>query len=995
MSGSNINNSRNILPEALKKHSKKNFDYFLQIINGTELAMLADADDKTNLQRWIRVMVCSDYVTRQLTLNKENIFEQWLAGDYARAMKKNELDEKLSRELQEVKTEAQLLQCLRVFRHQQLVRICYRDINGLAKLNEVIFELSELADTSIKYALQWLEEAQQKEFGLALDEQGKAMPLIVIAMGKLGAYELNFSSDIDLIFTFSEHGQTVNGPRSISHNEYFIKLAQRLIKTLDQQTADGFVFRVDMRLRPFGQSGPLVVTYRALEDYYEKHGREWERYALIKARMVTGSHQDKELINSLLMPFVYRRYIDFGVFESLREMKSMIAREVKQKKKEHNVKLGAGGIREIEFMAQVFQLVRGGQDPHLQQRPVQKILAYLGEQLILPQAMVRELLDSYDFLRRTEHRIQQINDQQSHDIPGTDHPRAQIAYAMGYDDWDVFARELKSVRTRVQQHFEQLLQPTDVPIDVPTYVQIKKRDDETLSGSEPVSREAIKEKLQGVWQASVSDEQAVKILSQCGYQDTVDIISLLSSFKNSYHYQKMSEEGSKRLDKLMPQLLELVALQENSGTSLRRVLDVLESVCRRSVYLSLLIENPRGLSQLVKLCSASSWITRTLAQYPALFDELLDTRILYAPLTKEILIKELDEKIKHISMDDLEQRMELLHHFKNSQVFRVAAADIAGLISVERVSDYLTWIAEVIIDSVLQTAWSDMTARYGQPQSRSKIAISDSGFGLIGFGKMGGIELSYSSDLDLVFIFSESLAGGKTDGGQNQTAQSIDNLQFYSKLTLRIVHILQTRTHSGLLYEADVRLRPNGHSGLITSSLKAFKEYQLHNAWIWEHQALVRARFLAGDKQLAADFAAVRREVLLQSRKTDILKKEVCAMRLKMRRALAKKRKGYFDIKQDSGGIADIEFIVQFMVLDHAGKHPELLTWTDNERILVLLLKMALLPASIAKDLGEYYRLFRERLHQLSLQEVVGLVPLKEFQKERKKIQSHWHEIME
>ncbi len=979
MSLINNNNAKNALPVILQEHQTNSLSCFLQLIDGTELAILAAAENKISLQRWLKVMVCSDYVSRQLTVHKNSIFEHWLMGDYDRAMKKNEIAEKLAVDMEEVRTEAQLLQVLRLFRHRQMVRICYRDINGLAALNEVCFELSELASATIKLALQWLEKTQQKEFGLALDQQGKTMPLIVIAMGKLGAYELNFSSDIDLIFAFSDHGQTVSGPRSISHNEYFIKLGQRLIKTLDQQTADGFVFRVDMRLRPFGHSGPLVVSYHALEDYYEKHGREWERYALIKARVVTGCRRDKEVLSTLLNPFVFRRYIDYGVFESLREMKSMIAREVKQKKKEHNVKLGAGGIREIEFMAQVFQLVRGGQDHHLQQRPVQKILDYIGEQLILPQPLVEELLNSYDLLRRTEHRIQQINDQQSHDIPENDFPRAQIAYGMEYAQWEQFAEKLKSVRKQVHGYFEQLLQPADVQ----------------MKNTNEVIADDHKEELKGIWQTSVSDDQAVKILSQRGAQNVLSLISLLKRFKNSHHCRKMSNEGSQRLDKLMPQVLELVLLLDNCETSLKRILNVLENVCRRSVYLSLLIENPQALSQLVKLCSASPWITRLLTQYPVLFDELLDNRALYTPLNKDTLFQELRERINSIPPADLEQRMEILHHFKQSQVFRVAVADVAGLIPIERVSDYLTWIAEVIIVTVLQSAWLDLTARYGEPQSSSKVKALSYGFGLIGFGKMGGLELGYSSDLDLVFIFSESLNDGKTDGGQNQPGQMIDNLQFYSKLTLRIMHILQTRTHSGILYETDVRLRPNGHSGLITSSLKAFKEYQLYNAWTWEHQALVRARFIAGDKLLAADFETVRREVLLQSRETGILKKEICDMRIKMRHALAKKRKGYFDIKQDSGGIADIEFIVQFMVLNHACEHPELLDWTDNERILVLLSKRALLPAETAKDLGEFYRLFRERLHQLSLQEVAGLIPLEEFLEERKKIQSHWHEIME
>ena len=970
------------MPAQLESHAKTTLDSFLKTISNTGLNSLADDTSSERLEQWIKVLVCSDFVSRQFIHHKEAIAKQWLAGDYDRALQQNEMSDKLAECLQDVATEPQLLQQLRHFRNQQMVRITYRDINGLAALNETLSELTELANSSIIQALQWLDKRQQKDFGMPLDSHGKPMALIVLGMGKLGAYELNFSSDVDLIFTFAEHGETVNGPRSISHNEYFIKLGQSLIKTLDQNTADGFVFRVDMRLRPFGQSGPLVVTYDALEHYYSTHGREWERYALIKARVINGSDQDRNYLRSLLTPFVYRRYIDFGVFESLREMKSMIAREVKQKKKEHNVKLGAGGIREIEFLAQAFQLLRGGREPQLQERQVQKVLAYLGSQKLLPESVVSELLHSYDFLRRTEHRIQQIDDKQTHNLPDNDFPRARIAYGMGYADWDSFAAELQTIRNRVQDHFEQLF-------EAPQAGDAQNADDD----------------VQGIWQASLSDERAAAILTELGYQDGMTVVRLLASFRGSHRYRKMSREGSGRLDKLMPLVLKAAALTEDSETTFKRIMDVLESICRRSVYMALLVENPLGLSQLIKLCAASSWITRLLTRYPALFDELLDARVLYAPLDRQHLFAELQEKIAAVPLDDLEQRMELLRYFKQSHVLRVAASDVTGVLPVMKVSDYLTWIAEVILYFVLQTAWHDMVSRYGQPQ-RSKEEPSaeennknedpvGAGFGLLGFGKMGGIELGYSSDLDMVFIFSNAFSGGVTDGTPENNAKSVDNLQFYSRLSLRIMHILQTQTHSGILYEADMRLRPNGNSGLITNSLKAFREYELEKAWIWEHQALVRARFIGGDERLIADYEQVRKEVLSQGRDTEVLKKEVRDMRDKMRLALAKKKKGYFDLKQGFGGIADIEFIVQFMVLNHACNYPQLLTWTDNVRILEVLAQTALLSESVVQNLSECYRLFRARLHQLSLQEVSGIVPDDEFKDEREKIRRHWGEIME
>jgi glutamate-ammonia-ligase adenylyltransferase len=944
-------------PDGLQVQAKQLLEQFQQIEAKGKFSDLSN----DSLQQWIKVLLCSDYVLQQINRSTSELDELWVSGYFSSTYQSDDIANQLQARLEQVASEQELLRELRLFRNLQMVRITFRDINGLADLNEVLADLTELANACISQSLEWLDKLQQQEFGIPLDEQGKAMSLMVIGMGKLGAYELNFSSDVDLIFVFKAHGETVTGPRQITHNEYFIKLGQRLIKALDQKTPDGFVFRVDMRLRPFGDSGPLAVTFDALEAYYSTHGREWERYALIKARAITGSEEDRQYLRETLTPFVYRRYIDFGVFESLREMKSMIAREVKQKKKEHNVKLGAGGIREIEFLAQAFQLLRGGRDPHLQERQVQKVLAYLAEQQLIPDYVVSELLQAYTFLRTTEHRIQQINDQQTHNLPDNEYPRARIAYGMGYDNWEAFSRVLKQTRAKVQSHFEQLLQAPQA--------------EDSQNPQEDVN---------GIWQASVSDEQAVELLSEMGYEDGPSVIRLLDSFRASHRYKKMSSEGRSRLDRLMPLLLKAVAGVNNSETTLKRLLDVIESICQRSVYLSLLIENPLGLSQLVKLCAASSWISRQLARHPSLFDELLDPRVLYEPLEKQQLLDELGEKLSNIAADDLEQKMETLRHFKQSQSLRVAAADVTGVLPVMKVSDYLTWIAEATLYFVLETAWHDMTARYGHPMAQDG-TTGKKGFAIIGFGKLGGIELGYSSDLDMVFVYANDFTGQNTEG-----EKAVDNQQFYSKLSLRIMHILQTKTHSGLLYEADMRLRPNGHSGLITTHLNAFKTYELEKAWTWEHQALVRARLVAGDPALLDEFQIIRREVLAKKRDSIELKNEVREMRTKMRQSLAKKKKGFFDIKQGFGGLADVEFMVQFMVLEQASQFPELMTYTDNIRILDAIENAQLLPGNTVSDLRDTYRTYRDRLHQLSLQEVSGVVPEQEFREQREKIQEYW-----
>lgn len=975
----------NNMPVKLQSYEQSTLEAFLKTIAGTGLSQLKDK----HLQQWLKVLICSDFVQRQFIHHKDLIAHQWLAGDYFRAFAENEMADKLAEQMQAVQTASRLFQLLRHFRNQQMVRIAWRDINGLADVNEVMNDLSQLADCCIKQSLLWLDNEQQKEFGTPLNSEGNPIELIVIGMGKLGAHELNFSSDIDLIFTFSEHGVTVNGHRSISHNEYFIKLGQGLIRALDQNTADGFVFRVDMRLRPFGQSGPLVSTFDALENYYAAHGREWERYAMIKARAITGSDDVRAYLHSLLTPFVYRRYIDFSVFESLREMKSMIAREVKQKKKEHNIKLGAGGIREIEFLVQGFQLLRGGCDAQFQERKIKKVLSYIHTECLLPEYVVVDLLYSYDFLRRTEHRIQQIDDKQTHTLPDSDYLRARIAYGMNYSCWDSFALELKKIRTKVHDRFEQLLH-------APQMDDAENADDD----------------VQGIWQGSLSDERAAAILTEIGYQDGLTIVRLLNGIRDSHRYRKMSREAGKRLDRLMPLVLKLVALAENSEITFKRIMDVIESIFRRSVYMALLAENPLGLSQLVKLCAASSWITRLLSRYPALFDELLDARVLYAPLQRRQLFQELEEKMSLIAMDDLEQRMEALRYFKLSHSLRVAAADLTNIMPIMKVSDYLTWIAEVILHFVLQTAWHDMVSRYGLPQepsgdddpSKSTPYISEEtayGFGLVGFGKMGGIELGYSSDLDMVFFFADSFSGGSTTGDKVigaallKNRKSVDNLQFYSKLSLRIMHILQTQTHSGVLYEADMRLRPNGHSGLITNTLKAFRKYELEKAWTWEHQALVRARFVCGDEKLIEGFETIRREVLCQHRETESLKKQVREMRAKMCSTLVNKKKGYFDIKYGFGGIADIEFMVQFLVLNYANDYPELLNWTDNIRILDTLAQTHLISTRMETDLNQSYQQYREYLHHLSLQEAAGIVTEDKLLEERIKVQEYWREFME
>ncbi len=884
------------------------------------------------------------------------------SGDLARAYGAGELRSRLAVALDGAADEPALHAALRRFRRAQMVRIVWRDLTLAASLAETLEDLTELADACIDAALERLHHWAVAQYGTPRDAEGTPLRLVVIGMGKLGARELNLSSDIDLIYAYPAAGET-DGRRALANEEFFTRVAQRLTRALDAVTADGFVFRVDLRLRPFGDSGPLVVSFDAFEDYCQAQAREWERYAMIKARVVAGDRDAAGQLATTLRPFVYRRYLDFGAIESLRDMKRLISQELHRKGMDANVKLGPGGIREIEFIGQAFQLVRGGRDADLRIRPILPVLEQVGAKGLLPPFVVRELTEAYVFLRRVENRIQAWRDEQTHLLPADPVGRLRLARAMGFGDWESFAAVLERHRRRVQAHFDGVF-------------------------AAPHTEEGPQERpLAEVWRQPGSEEDTRLALAAAGFDDPAQAQARLDAFRDAPAVRVLGPRGRERMDQLMPLVLEAVAVSGQPALVLDRVLHVLEAIARRTAYLALLVENPLALSQLVRLTGGSLWVANELAAHPVLFDELLDPRRLYTPLRLAELREEVAAQLASVDPDDDEQQMERLRQFARSNRLRVAAADMAGAIPLMVVSDYLTWIAEAATAQVLEHAWRYLVARHGRP---TEVEGADKGFAVIAYGKLGGLELGYGSDLDLVFLHGNRSASAATDG-----ARSIANDLYYARLGQRMIHLYTARTASGVLYEVDVRLRPNGNAGLLVSSLDAFAAYQKNDAWTWEHQALLRARPIAGDARVAACFEAIRREVLGRPRDAAVLRVEVREMREKMRATLDRSGHGRFDVKQGSGGVADIEFMVQYLALRWAHEHPALLDWTDNIRQLETLARLGLIDARTAQQLTDAYRAFRGVIHRNALQEEPALAPDRLLGTERRLVQGLWRTLME
>lgn len=942
----------------------------------------AHLDDWT-AQRWAdfaRVCAASEYVLEQAVRDPAMFLALVASGELDRSFKPGELCAQIAAAAQGAETDDQLGRQLRRQRARQQVRIIWRDVTRQADLVQTCRDLSDMADTSIDQAYQWLYLRHCQQFGTPMGRRsGQPQQMVILGMGKLGAVELNLSSDIDLIFAYPEGGETEGVKRPLDNQEFFIRLGQRLIKALDPITVDGFVFRVDMRLRPYGSSGALVLSFNALEQYYQDQGRDWERYAMIKARVVAGDQVAGAQLLDMLRPFVYRRYLDFSAIEALRTMKQLIQQEVRRKGMSDNIKLGAGGIREVEFIAQAFQLIHGGRDLSLQQRPLLKVLATLEGQGYLPPAVVTELREGYEFLRYTEHAIQAIADRQTQMLPDGEQDRARIALMLGFTDWAAFHAQLMYWRGRVDWHFRQVIADPD--------------EEEGDEGEVVVGGEWLP-----LWEEEQDDEAACRQLQEAGFVDAPKALKQLAGLRGSPQLRAMQRLGRERLDAFIPRLLAQAVEHAHPDLVLERVLPLVEAVARRSAYLVLLTENPSALRRLLTLCAASPWIAEQITRFPLLLDELLNEGRLFSPPQAPELTAELRERLTRIPEDDLEQQMEALRHFKLAHSLRVAASEIAGSLPLMKVSDYLTWLAEAILEQVLALAWRQTVAKYGQPQ-RIDGSLCDPGFIIVGYGKVGGIELGHGSDLDLVFVHDGD-PQAETDG-----PKPIDGAQFFTRLGQRIIHLLTTQTNSGQLYEVDMRLRPSGAAGLLVSSLGAFERYQVNEAWTWEHQALVRARVLVGCREVGAAFETVRAKILGRERDLPKLQAEVSEMRAKMRDNLGTKATAAglaanafeatapFDIKQDAGGIVDIEFMVQYAALAWSHEHPALTRYTDNIRILEGLEQAGLIPAADANLLREVYKAYRSAAHRQALQKEAGVIGGDQFVAERREVLRIWAQL--
>ncbi len=958
-----VNYTLESLPDALRHRVTDQLQLLRAALHANDVRVLQSPRIEASLPQ---VFASSEFVTNACLGDAQLLVRLHNGGRLLDCIDATWLRHELDTALAMVSTDTDLLAALRCFRRQQMVRIAWRDIAGFAELNETLLDLSNLADVCVQCVYQRAYAQLSALYGVPRGvDSGEAQPMMVLGMGKLGGRELNYSSDIDLIFLYPEAGET-DGAASLANEEFFLRLGQRIIQWLANKTPDGFVFRVDMRLRPFGDSGPLAVSFDSFETYLQQNGRDWERYAFVKARPITALEHYPYLYNNVVRPFVYRRYLDFSVFESLRNMKNMIAREVERRELHEHVKLGPGGIREVEFIVQAFQLLRGGNDRNLQSRELQVVLPQLiGHKLLSAQA-VEELLSAYRFLRLVENRLQEWSDDNTHYLPEADEARLRLAISLNHASWDALLAELNLHRGQVSGWFAAIVFGS--------------------TAEEPAADSA----LDGFLDAGVSDVERHRAIVALGVADPVYITAQMLQVRDSGYYQRLDETGKQRLHVLVPKILRLIGQQQDQAAVFTRVLRIVEMIGGRTVYLALLNEHPPVLTLLVKLCAQSEFLAEQIAAFPLLLDELIDERLMNDLPSRASLAVELKFKLDHCDADDEERKIESLREFQRIAMFRIAVADLTGRMPLMTVSDRLTDLAELIVQEALHMAWSALVTRHGRPRCGADAEnLRVAGVVVVAYGKFGGIELGYGSDLDLVFLHDSAGHVQLTDG-----EQSVDNSVFFARLGQRLVHLLSVHTRAGRLYEVDVRLRPSGKGGLLVQSLDGFDSYQRTEAWTWEHQALLRARAVAGDVAPVTRFEQIRTDILRKAIKRDTLREEVRKMRQRMRDELSRAGKHEFDLKQDAGGIADIEFLVQYWMLKWADEYPPIILFTDNIRQLESLASGDIVAQETVDFLTTTYRKYRERMHHRSLGGGDNLIANTEFVPERQRVIAFWEQIM-
>ena len=863
----------------------------------------------------------SQWLTRQLDNQRLNldILSNWLSRPITPTDFADFAD---WQHIQSSENEEELAKQLRLLRRNVMAHIMTRDLCRQSDLAEVTRTITELADFAINTALSFAYAYYVDMYGTPIGHYTQEpQQLSVVAMGKAGGFELNVSSDIDLIFIYPENGNT-NGKRERTNQEFFTKVGQKLIALLDEITADGQVFRVDMRLRPDGDSGALVCSEAALEQYLVTQGREWERYAWCKGRVVTPFAND---INGMIRPFVFRKYLDYNAYDAMRDLHRQIRQEVQKRGMEHNIKLGAGGIREIEFIAQIFQMIRGGQNPGLQLKGTQETLAKLGETGILPEDTVARLLAAYRFLRDVEHRLQYWDDQQTQTLPDDPEQQTQLAISMGFADYAAFSGSLKTQRDFVNQQFNQILNPPEQP-DSEAQHPLAELWDNAAPNRQP-------ENGRGEFRRSQNE------LAALGYTDSARIAERLAHIRQGSKYRQLSAHAQPRFDAIVPRMIEAAARHPNPDATLLRLLDFLDTVSRRSAYLAFLQQYPAALNQVAELMSQSAWAAEYLRQHPILLDELLSAQLMQ-PLDWAALENELASSLN--AQDDTESKMDTLRRFQHAQTFRLLVQDLAGQWTVEALSDELSRLADIVLRQTLHHAW----------HSIPKIHRPDPQFIIIGYGKLGGKELGYTSDLDLVYLYNDP------------HPEAADR---YTKLARRLTTWLSSSTGAGSLYELDLRLRPNGDSGFLVHSLAAYTQYQQQNAWTWEHQSLTRARYICGSEELGAQFEQLRRQIIAQPRNIGSLKSDILAMRHKI---TATHPADDENVKYARGGVVDVEFIVQYLVLVHSHEAPELLENYGNIALLGMAAQRGFIPTEQARAAQNAYRRYRQIQHNKKLRDL-------------------------
>ncbi|HXC57879.1 MAG TPA: bifunctional [glutamate--ammonia ligase]-adenylyl-L-tyrosine phosphorylase/[glutamate--ammonia-ligase] adenylyltransferase [Steroidobacteraceae bacterium] len=919
--------------------------------------------DPALLQQAGQVLLGSDFALRALSQEESLLGELHGSGDLAAARGPSGFDAAMA-QLEAVTplNEADLARALRRLRRREMLRILWRDISGVASTEQTLRETSWFAESAIAGATRMAARLLGARHGAP---PGADAGLVVLGMGKLGGTELNFSSDVDLIFLFAQGGDTT-GPAVLPLEEFYTRQGRLVIRLLDAATEEGFVFRVDMRLRPFGDSGPLVASFAFFEDYLQSHGRDWERYAYVKARALTGAAAFEAVRRDALRPFVFRRYLDFGVFEALREMKALISRDVQRREQAENLKLGAGGIREIEFIVQAFQLVRGGQDGALRQPSLLTVLPRLAGARLLPPEVVAELSAAYDFLRRLENRVQMFNDAQTHALPGDALQLRRISAALDFDAPAALLEQLAEHRRVVAGHFAALFADAGAP------AQSSGRIDLAPLWESGLDRGLLLEQL-----ATVSS-------------DPSELLEQLVQLCGSSRLRQLDEPGRKRL-KLLLELLLVEQQAARNPDALRRIFSILEAIGQRSAYFSLLVEHRTARARLTEVAGYGDFLATQLARSPALLDELIDERWVQSLPDRATLEADLDQRLEEVNEEDVDREVETMCRFKQAAVFRVALADLSGRLPLMSVSDRLTEIAEIIVECALQSAWRQMTAQLGTPRYLDEGGLQQMvRLAALGYGKFGGYELGYASDLDLVFLHDSRGATQETD-----RAAPVDNQVFFLRFAQRLIHLLTMHSAAGRLYEVDVRLRPSGKGGMLVTSIDAFRRYQFEEAWTWEHQALLHARTVAGDAGLRERIEVLRLEVLGNAvRRTD-LREKVAEMRERMRRELSAAQPGQFDLKQDRGGMADIEFLAQYWALRWADAYPPVAHFPDTIRQLESVASAALVPQQTVDQLVAAYQRYRQTAHRRSLEGLSGVLDAGEFEAERTAVAGIWRATMD